>query len=383
MFRLLLAFIVFIWTLTGCQSGNPETADTTNPQITQTLNELVEENKLPGLNFSVIYASGRQENYSSGQADITGQLPLTPDHVLFSGSIGKTYAVAVLMQLVDEGQVNLKDRFIAWFPGVAWLKELPNIESVTIEMLLEHTSGLPRYVMKEAVWDSLRQNPDKVWSYFERMSFIFGDEAVHDPGKGWSYSDSNYILLGMLIEKITGNNYYDEVKERLLIPCGFKNTYPSVTRDIPGLPAGYSDLPEMFKMPDCVVHSGRYIFNPQMEWTGGGMASTTGDLARWAKYYYAGRLFSDSLGVQITTPNLLADSLDKNLAYGMGSFIYNTSVGKLYGHTGFVPGFVSLFGYFPEKQMAVALQTNCDWGARTIPLTAYVERILAEGEFSK
>lgn len=370
-------FLIVLLLSIACQSGVNDDRHPLNPDIIKVVDQLVEQNELPGLNFSLIDAEGNQENYSSGMADIEENRLLTPDHVLFSGSIGKTYAVAILLHLVDAGKVGLKDKFIAYFPELDWLTLLPNIQAITVEMLLEHTSGLPRYVMKEAVWDSLFHNPDKIWNYQERMSFIFNDEPVHAAGKGWSYSDSNYILLGMLIEKITGNNYYDEVNSRLLIPCELTNTYPSIKRDLPHLPSGYSDLPEMFRMPDKVVSDGRYVFNPQMEWTGGGMASTTADLASWAKYYYKGGLFSDSLTNQVVTPNEVATAIDEGLAYGMGSFIYTTTQGKLYGHTGFVPGFTSIFGYFPDRNIAVALQINCDWGANKMPLSAYLETILA------
>ena len=107
------------------------------------------------------------------------------------------------------------------------------------------------------------------------------------------------------------------------------------------------------------------------------MASTTADLAKWAKHYYAGHLFSDSLALKLITPNAEASDLGEGLAFGMGSFIYSTSKGKLYGHTGFVPGFISMFGFFPERKIAVALQINCDWAAGEMPLSAYIEQILA------
>jgi len=132
----------------------------------------------------------------------------------------------------------------------------------------------------------------------------------------------------------------------------------------------------MFRMPEIVVVDGKYAFNPQMEWTGGGMASTTPDLARWAKIYYEGQLFSDSLLNKITTPNSNAKMLDDSLAYGMGSFIYKTKFGKALGHTGFVPGFVSIFAYYPDKKIAVALQINCDYAADKLKLIDYLDKIL-------
>jgi len=340
------------------------------------LDTLVKENQIPGLNFSIIYENGMQINYSSGYSDTLKKVPLTSEHVLFSGSVGKTYAVAVLMQLVDEGRVDLTKPFMSYFPEHEWLNNLPNIESITVEMLLNHTSGLPRYIEDEAVWKNLKENPDKVWTYKDRLSYAFNMKPAHDPGKGWSYSDTNYLLIGMLIEKITASDYYDEVKSRILNPAGYKYTYPSLQRDIPNLPVAYSNLPEFFNMPGVVVEDGKYVFNPQMEWTGGGFASTTPDLARWAKMYFEGQFFSEKMLQKIITPSEQGKEIGEGISCGMGSFIYTTELGIAYGHTGFVPGFNSIFAYFPEQEVAVALQINCDYAKAKVGLMDYVLVIL-------
>lgn len=358
---------------TNKQSGNAELSNITK----EVIDNLVIKNEVPGISFSIIYKDCRQANYSSGMADLENKTKLNTDHVIFSGSIGKTYAVAILMQLVDDGKINLGDKIISYFPEITWLNKLPNINDITVEMLLQHTSGLPRYVMKPEIYDTLFSNPDKIWSYEDRLSVIFNDTAVHEAEKGWAYSDTNYILLGMLIEKVTGNNYYDEVKTRLLIPYKLTATHPSIKRDIPNLPSGYSRLPEMFQMPEKVVEDGLYVFNPQMEWTGGGMASTTSDLAKWARIYYHSDLIPSSLKLKMTTPSSKGENIGEKLSYGMGSFIYDTKAGKAYGHTGFVPGFVSIFAFYPDQQISVALQVNCDYATQKMTLVDYLDNIMS------
>ncbi|MEZ4999957.1 MAG: serine hydrolase [Bacteroidales bacterium] len=154
------------------------------------------------------------------------------------------------------------------------------------------------------------------------------------------------------------------------------NTYPAVSRQIRNLPAGYSNLPAMFHMAEKVVNEGIYAFNPQMEWTGGGIASTTSDLARWAKVYYGGSLVSDTLFNLIITPNSQAPLEEGGEGYGLGSFIYDTRHGIAYGHTGFVPGFNSIFAYFPGSGIAIALQSNCDYAAGNTGLMEYLCLIL-------
>jgi len=341
------------------------------------LDSLVNVNELPGANYSVILGDQTIYNYSSGLADATNILPMTTDHVMFSGSIGKTYAVALLMIYLDQGLFALDDKLMSHFPDKAWLSRLPNMEKISIRMLLQHTSGLPEYVMQAATWDSLYINPDKIWSYYDRMEVIFDLPSVHEPGKGWAYSDTNYILLGMLIEKFCQEYYYDYLSSRILIPQKLTHTFASDRRDLEGLPQGYSRLPPMFRMPAQVVEGGRYVFNPQMEWTGGGLASTTSDLAKWARIYYSGTLFSDSLRQKIVSPNSQALHLGPQMSYGMGSFIYETDFGPAWAHTGFVPGFNSIFAYYPDLDLAVALQSNCDYASQHMALIDFLDVLLA------
>ena len=372
----ILVFILPIFFLFSCINLNKETQSTKkDKRIQKTIDQLVIENEIPGLNFSMIEKDGTIKNFSAGYADKETKELLTVENTMFSGSIGKTYAVAVLMQLVEEGKVELNKKYIDYFPEVEWLNLLPNIQDITTEMLLQHISGLPRYVLNPGVWDTVRNNPDKVWSYKDRLSFIFNEDAVHEAGKGWAYSDTNYLLIGMLIEKMTHSDYYQEVISRLLKPLNLNQTYPAVKRNFEGLSMGYS-TDEMFGLNGKVVENGQFIFNPQMEWTGGGMVSTTSDLARWAKIYYEANVFSKESLNKIITPTINGTEIDENLSYGMGSFLYNTKLGIAYGHTGTMPGFNSIFAYFPNQQIAIALQVNCDYAAKRMTLIQYVERIL-------
>jgi D-alanyl-D-alanine carboxypeptidase len=114
-----------------------------------------------------------------------------------------------------------------------------------------------------------------------------------------------------------------------------------------------------------------------MEWTGGGMASTTSDLARWAKYYYEGDLFSKKMLAQVTSINSNGNKVMGNNSYGMGSFIYHLKQGDAYGHSGFMPGYNSIFAYFPKEKIAVALQSNCDYAGNNMPLEKYVEELMS------
>ena len=154
-------------------------------------------------------------------------------------------------------------------------------------------------------------------------------------------------------------------------------THSGISRKIENLPVGYSKPNELFNMPEITVIDGEFIFNPQLEWTGGGMASTTSDLAKWAKIYYENKLFSKQSLLKIITPNTNGKLSEKE-SYGMGSFIYHTKFGELYGHTGSFPGFVSIFAYHPKLEVAIALQINCDYAKEKMSLVEYLEEILVD-----
>jgi len=327
--------------------------------VEQKLTELRELANAPGINFSIILPTGLQTDYSEGYADLAGREKMTPDHSMFSGSIGKTYAVAVIAQLVDEGRIDLNRRFIEYFPETKWLRELPNSGEFTVLQLMQHRSGLPRYAFKKGVWETVREDPGKVWSYKDRLSFVLGDSAVHAAGKGFSYSDTGYLLLGMLVEKVTGKYYYDAIRERILVPMGLHQTYAADTRSFPNGANTYS-RDEVFGMPGPVFANGVCRFNPQMENAGGGFVNTAADLAKWAKLYYEGAPFSDSMRSIIQEISPDGENLYDGWHCGAGIFILETNYGRAYGHTGLMVGTRSVMLHFPDHNMTAALQMNTD-----------------------
>ncbi|MGD8727934.1 MAG: serine hydrolase domain-containing protein, partial [Gemmatimonadales bacterium] len=175
-------------------------------------------------------------------------------------------------------------------------------------------------------------------------------------GDGWEYSDTNYIILGMIIERLTGSTYYDELQRRILDPLELSNTVPSNTRRIDGLAQGYAGIDNPFRLPDAVIVDGEFAINPQFEWTGGGIASTSEDLARWAKALFEGQAFDESL-----LPVMLdgvAARLGPETRYGLGVIIRETPLGESWGHSGFFPGYLTEMAYFPDHGIAVAVQVN-------------------------
>lgn len=325
--------------------------------------ELASTGAFPGITVAAVLPDGRTVSAAAGLSDRETRRPMKPSDRMPAGSIGKTFFAVVTLELVGEGKLELDAKISKYLGGEPWFDRLPNAPDLTLRMLLNHTSGIPEHVESPEFIAALHARPDRVWSPRELLEFTLGKAALFPAGRGWSYADTNYIVVGIVVEKVTGREFYDLVRERILEPGKLRDTIPSTSRTLPGVVNGYSSPASPFGITGPVLRGGRFVINPQMEWTGGGFASTSGDLARWAWIQFHGREPDRSVVPQ----NLLAERLDGQQAatgpgdrYGLGVQIFETPFGTSYGHGGWFPGYLSEMEYFPEKKIAVAYQINTD-----------------------
>lgn len=324
------------------------------------LDSVTTAHTVPGITLSVHYSNGDSILISSGYADIESGVKMTPDARMFAGSVGKTFVSALVLRLSEEGLIDIRSRAKEYLGDEEWFNSLPGSGEMTVEMLLNHTAGVPEYCYKDTLWSLMETNPDRIWTASDRLACISGEESVNSPGKGWSYADSHYIILGAVIEKVTGEDYYTVLNDMILKPCGLTATTPAVNRIIPGLATGYTSLPDQFHIPARTVKGGVYAFNPQMEWTGGGLVSSVSDLTRWASLLYGGKLLKPSTKELMLTPAPFATTLFENAGYGLGCFVGMTEGVTYYGHTGFFPGYITFVQYLPEYGISIAMQFNDD-----------------------
>jgi len=327
----------------------------------------------PGASLAVIAADGRSAALTAGMADTARRIPLRVTDRLLQGSVGKTYVAAVALQLVQEGRLDLDAPVGRYVGDAPWFAALPNAPRITVRHLLRHQSGLVRYEFQPAVTRLLREAPFKEWTVADRLQVLAGTTPPFDAGAGWEYSDTNYIVLGAILERITGTPVFDEVRRRLLDPLGLRETIPSDRPDLPGLANGYAGPRNELGGYDASVIDGRLQVNPQFEWTGGGMASSTHDLARWGRALYAGPVLGDS------ARRLMLDAvparLGANVRYGLGVMVRPTPVGESWGHSGFFPGYATELHHVATLGITVALQVNVtDPYPRT--MNALVGRVL-------
>jgi D-alanyl-D-alanine carboxypeptidase len=325
------------------------------------LDEWHKAGSFPGATLGVVLANGESFGLAAGISDRDAKRPMIPTDRMLAGSVGKTFAAATALQLIKEGKIGLDDKIEKYLGSEPWFTRLPNARDITVRQLMNHTSGLVRYEFKEQFTKDLTANPEKVWKPAELLAYLFDKKAPFEAGKGWDYSDTNYIVLGMIIEKVTGRKFYEEANKRLLKPLKLTNTIPQDGPRLKGVVQGYAGPNNPFGGTDAMIVKGKFVINPQFEWTGGGYASTAQDLARWAKMFYEGKAFSPELLPQVLD-GVAAPMLGRETKYGLGVIIRKTTLGTSYGHSGFFPGYMTDMMYFPEKKIAVAVQVNTSVG---------------------
>ncbi len=326
------------------------------------LDQIHSKGKFPGATAGIAFADGRSFSIATGLSDRATGRAMTPDDLMLQGSVGKTYVAAVALQLVGEGRLVLDDRIEKHLGDASWFARLPNSNDITVRMLMNHTSGLVRYEFKEEFTRDLTGNPDKVWRPEDLVAYLLDEKAPFAAGERFEYSDTNYIVLGMIVERITGSTLNAEIDRRLLKPLRLEHTRPSDSRVIPGLSQGYAGASNPFGGADAMLADGRMIINPQFEWAGGGYASTAEDLARWGAALYAGRVLDESLMPQVLDGVDASRLLGPGVEYGLGVIVRETELGRVLGHSGFFPGYMTEMRYYVEHGVCVTVQVNTSVG---------------------
>ena len=268
------------------------------------------------------------------------------------------------LQLVQEGKLDLDAKVSRYLGHEPWFARLPNAADVTVRQLMTHTSGIVRYEFDPRFLQDLVRDPYRTWTPEARFAYLYGTQAPFAAGQGWEYSDTNYILLGVIIERLAGRPYYDEMRRRLTEPLGLRGIVPSDRPDIQGLSQGYAGPDNFFGGWDAMLGAdGRLVMNPQMEWTGGGVATTAHDLARWAHALYAGPVLDAPTRARMLDG--VPARLGPNVRYGLGVILRPTPLGPTYGHSGFFPGYSTDVMHFPEHGVTVAVQVNTSARGRT------------------
>jgi D-alanyl-D-alanine carboxypeptidase len=283
----------------------------------------------------------------SGLARRRPRTPMAAGERFRVASITKTFVATVVLQLVAEQRLRLDDAVERWLPGL-----VPNGRAITIRQLLAHTSGLTDYQDDARFVRAVLDHPLRPWPPRRLVAVATAHEPVFAPGQGWSYSNTNYIVLGLVVETVTGATVEDEVQHRVVQPLGLtQTTFPRDPR-IRGRHAhGYIGSDTLSRLRSLV--DATTAVTPSIGWAAGAIVSTGNDLTR----FYAALLH----GQLLPTPVLAAmKSSSPGARYGLGLMVFDTSCGRAYGHVGIAAGYRTVLYARPDGSRVAVVMINVD-----------------------
>jgi len=291
---------------------------------------------VPAVLVGVWDGSGNSYIHAFGDADIATHRALTPQDHFRIGSNTKTFVISVLLQLVDEGKLSLDDPLSKFSLGVT----VPNAEHITVREMCQMRSGLFE-AFDSPEFEHMHLKPDMVFDPRTVIGWAAKQKPYFPPGTGYRYSNTNYLLLGLIIEKVTGHSVGDEIRNRLIKPFSLTHT----------------SYPDSQAMPEPWAHG--YGLDANRRWedvsgtipvslmgAAGEMISDMQDMKRWVKLYVTGK----TNGPETQRARMMCVPIGEgNLAFGLG---IGCSVGW-YGYTGGLPGYNTANYYFPAQDITV------------------------------
>jgi CubicO group peptidase (beta-lactamase class C family) len=295
--------------------------------------------KIPGVAVVVTRAGKIVKAAGYGFANLEHQVPVKPETVFQSGSTGKQFAAALAMLLVEDGKLELDKPVKTYLPDAP-----PAWDTITVRHLLTHTSGIPDY--GDAQFDLRRDYTDE-----ERLKIIYAMPLEFSPGQRWSYTNTGYVTLGILVSRVGGAFYGDQLAKRIFAPLGMTTARILSEADvIPNRAAGYRLEGDEIKNQEWVSPSNNTTADGAIYWT-------VLDLAKWADAQRRGAVLKAESWREMTTPVRLNSG--KTFPYGFGLFIDDWNGKKVIDHGGAWQGFTAqLARRLGDDELAVAVLSN-------------------------
>src|SRR5215203_4646479 len=300
-----------------------------------------------------------------GVADRASGDPMTPEVHHRIGSITKTFTATLLLQAADEGLLSLDDKIDQYVKGV------PNGDKITLGQMSDMTSGIASYTEADQWVKEWSSDPTRVWKPEELAQAGIKEPPLFDPGKEWFYSNTNYVLIGLVLEKVTGKPIGDLYRQQIIEPLGLKNTsFPD--------PAD-SSIPEPHAQGYTLQgqsSGGKPIdstdWSPSEAWTAGEMISTVDDLLVYGRALGTGKGLLSPKEQKERLDSFVDDAPPLNQPPLKGDLAYGIGLGKDHGwvgHNGEIPGYNTYLFYHPELDAVVAVEVNSDISSGKCPKT--------------
>jgi CubicO group peptidase (beta-lactamase class C family) len=301
----------------------------------------VRERGYPGLSLTIVRDGKIIHARGYGLRSLEDKLPVEPDTAFWIGSVTKQFACACIFLLAQEGKLSVEDRVAKYYPGLTRAKD------VTLYDLMTHTSGYPDYYPLDFV-DRRLSKPVSVDKAIEEYA---GGKLDFEPGRRWSYSNTGYLILGKVVEKVSGDPFGTFLTRRILKPLGMDHSAYEPAANGKRLALGYTSFalgPAETATPEA---------NGWLS-AAGGLTASGPDLARWDLALMEGKVLRPDSFRLMSTPRRLSSGKTKD--YGCGLGIYDRGGEKVLMHSGGVSGFLSYNAMIPRTKSAVILLCNSD-----------------------
>lgn len=318
--------------------AEPSFSSETQSEMEKAVSETISAEDIPGVIAGVWIPGEGEWVEAAGEADIETKEKIRSSDRVRIASNTKPFTATVILQLAEEGKLSLDDKLEEYVPGFQYGDE------ITIRQVCNMTGGIYSFTEDEGFQSDFENDPLMEITPQQEVDIAMKHEPYFPPGEGWYYSDTDYIILGMIIEEVTGNEASYEITERIIKPLGLKNT------SLPDSPEIYGD------------HSRGYVYkgdqlddftnlNPSVAWTAGGMISNLQDMRVWARALAEGELLSDEMHAEQLT---WVDTGTSSMKYGLGV----VNIDGFIGHHGAIFGYNSIFLYQPAKKATIVIFAN-------------------------
>ncbi len=337
--------------LVSCSSSSSTPSGSTRTAaLSAALQQLVTTSGGPPGAIAIVQTGSGVQVETAGAGDLSGNRAIATSDTFRLASVSKAYSGAVALSLVSQGVLALSDTIGSRLP------DLPRTWApVTLAELLQHTSGLPDYISNQAFLTALQANPHMALTPQQLLGYVSNEPPLFTPGSHYEYSDSDNIVVGLMVQAATGKDYSTELTQQVATPLQLSHTsLPSNAAMPEPYVRGYDVTPG--KPPEDVS----MVINPGLAWASGGMISTPTELNQFMRAYVEGRLFdkaTQSDQLHFVAGNSGPPGPGINSA-GLGIFRYQTDCGTVFGHTGNIPGYTVFAAANANGSRSVVLIVN-------------------------
>jgi CubicO group peptidase (beta-lactamase class C family) len=310
---------------------------------------------VPGISASIVFADGSVWHGAAGMADVAAKRRVTDDTAFPVASVSKTFTAALILSLAGDGRLDLDTSVRSYLPTLGISR------AITVRQLLDHTSGLRDFYFHPRIDKALLTKPAEVWDAARSLTFV--GKPYGKPGTTWHYSNTNYLILGLVAEAVGDGSVAAQLRERFLTPLGLDRTFYQAVEGPRGpLVRNYRFVGTDPKLPAIDLSDGSSIapFTSVVTAAGaaGSIASTSGDLARWARALYGGAALAPAARAEMIGDVVRTAPYKPTVAYGLGVQSVRIAGHPTLGHSGRFLGARSVIRWLTDEHVAIAVVTN-------------------------